>query len=632
MNFKEEVVFGIFDWPSEIALTPFHGLIGWTNIQCNILWIDAEKKVMTGLDRLPADIETWAQWPIMPDSTLVIGVRDAAGQEGSIVIDTGDPFGISLNSARWNEWKVNNEGQPYTLSATYTPAVGWKVYEEYQADTLAIEDFTVSDIPVRLSDAVWEQAYPNYQATLGLFALSRLDVIIDGPGGNVYTRPKINPQSIYPYSRTGAAFIPMEANNGRLVAYVVENGPAYQAGLRNGDILLEVNGQEVAKWKSDLTESYPFRKHQAGKKVYLSVMREDRPLSVVIELADIAPQNKRMPHKRKQHASSADKDFSLKPIVFCEESNILKRTNQYRQAAEQGDVQAQYNLGLAYANGNGLPQDYIEATKWLLMAAEQGHTMAQYGLGVMYRDGQGVEQDYTKAAAWFLKAARQQDAMAQNNLAAMYSAGQGVEQDYTEAVKWFLTAAQQGLAMAQNNLGVMYRDGLGVEQDYTEAAKWFHKAAQQGYAMAQHDLGIMYRDGLGVDQDYAEAAKWLLMAAEQGDALAQNILGVYLNGFGVIWITRKRGSGFLRPPNRTMQWPGTIWESRIGMDWASIRITWRRQNGFSSPPSRDMHWPSMIWESCIGMDWVSRRTTPRRQSGFSRPPSRNMQSPKITWE
>lgn len=51
-----------------------------------------------------------------------------------------------------------------------------------------------------------------------------------------------------------------------------------------------------------------------------------------------------------------------------------------RLAAGQGDVHAQYNLGLMYANGTGVPQDYNEAAKWFRLAAEQGHASAQYNL------------------------------------------------------------------------------------------------------------------------------------------------------------------------------------------------------------------------------------------------------------
>ena len=80
---------------------------------------------------------------------------------------------------------------------------------------------------------------------------------------------------------------------------------------------------------------------------------------------------------------------------------------QLRKDAEQGDVIAQYNLGVMYATGEGVPQDDKEAVKWLRLAAEQGYSIAQYNLGVMYATGEGVSQDYQEALKWYRKAADQ---------------------------------------------------------------------------------------------------------------------------------------------------------------------------------------------------------------------------------
>ena len=112
-----------------------------------------------------------------------------------------------------------------------------------------------------------------------------------------------------------------------------------------------------------------------------------------------------------------------------------------RAKAEQGDAQAQFNLGFRYNNGEGVPQDDAEAVKWYRLAAEQGHASAQNNLGVMYDNGQGVPQD---------------DA---------------------EAIKWYRLAAEQGVARAQFNLGLMYNNGEGVPQDYAEVIKWVNLSA-----------------------------------------------------------------------------------------------------------------------------------------------------------
>jgi len=52
-----------------------------------------------------------------------------------------------------------------------------------------------------------------------------------------------------------------------------------------------------------------------------------------------------------------------------------------RMAAEQGYAVAQYNLGVMYANGEGVPKDVQKAAKWHRKAAEQGHADAQTHMG-----------------------------------------------------------------------------------------------------------------------------------------------------------------------------------------------------------------------------------------------------------
>ncbi len=189
--------------------------------------------------------------------------------------------------------------------------------------------------------------------------------------------------------------------------------------------------------------------------------------------------------------------------------------------AKAGDPVAQYNLGVMYAQGEGLEQDYTEAVKWYRKAADQGRAEAQYNLGVMYDNGEGVEQDYREAVKWYRLSAAQGDAAAQNNLGLVFHAGNGVTQNFAEALKWYRLSAAQGYANAQFNLGLIYDTGEGLEQDYTEALKWYHKAADQGNAKAQFNLGVMYDNGEGVEQDYVQALKWYNLSAASGDENAK---------------------------------------------------------------------------------------------------------------
>lgn len=204
-----------------------------------------------------------------------------------------------------------------------------------------------------------------------------------------------------------------------------------------------------------------------------------------------------------------------------------------RPLADHDEPIAQYDLGVMYAKGQGVPQDYAEAVKWFRTAADHGHSDAQYSLGVMYANGQGVPQEYAEAARWYRKAADQGEPSAQYSLGLMYDKGQGVPRDNAEAMTWVRKAAEQGDPKAETALGVMYGlKGLrgGVLQDLTEAMKWLRKAADQDDPDAQYQLGDMYATG----KEYAEAMKWLSKAAEHGVPKAQTDLAtMYTNGQGV---------------------------------------------------------------------------------------------------
>ena len=69
--------------------------------------------------------------------------------------------------------------------------------------------------------------------------------------------------------------------------------------------------------------------------------------------------------------------------------------------AEGGDTTAQWNLGVMYDTGVGVPQDYKEAVKWYTKAAEQGDVDAQNNLGAMFDNGEGVPKDLVQAYAWY---------------------------------------------------------------------------------------------------------------------------------------------------------------------------------------------------------------------------------------
>ena len=175
---------------------------------------------------------------------------------------------------------------------------------------------------------------------------------------------------------------------------------------------------------------------------------------------------------------------------------------ELRQAAEQGDVEAQFMLGVAHADDLG----DTEAVAWLRAAASQGHLTAQLALAARYEGGMGVPQDHGEAIVWYRRAA---------------------EQDLTDSQAGPDTLERvmdlQTQAIAQYTLGGLYMEGLGAPENLTEAARWYRRAADHGVVAAQIVLGAMYADGSGVPQDYVRAHMWFNLAAARGNEDAREL-------------------------------------------------------------------------------------------------------------
>ena len=161
-----------------------------------------------------------------------------------------------------------------------------------------------------------------------------------------------------------------------------------------------------------------------------------------------------------------------------------------QQEAEQGDANAQFNLGMRYDLGLGVPQSYAQAAGWYRKAAALGNIKAQFALGVDFTFGIGVTRDSVQAARWYREAAMRGDAKAQSVLGWLYQKGTGVPQDSAQAALWYRKAAEQGDAKAQYNLGLLYALGRGVQQDYAEAYFWIGVAAKDKVeGTTQEDIG-----------------------------------------------------------------------------------------------------------------------------------------------
>lgn len=164
----------------------------------------------------------------------------------------------------------------------------------------------------------------------------------------------------------------------------------------------------------------------------------------------------------------------------------LQVVTALEKAASKGNSEAQFRLGLMYANGDELPLDYTRAAQLISEAANAGMTDAQSTMGWLYANGYGVHQNDEIAYRWYLKAAEQGSAKDQYLLGTMSRFGQyGQSRDPQAALAWYTKAADQGFAPAQFAIGKMLMDGKHVTEDRVAAFQWLSLAHVNGSKRAE---------------------------------------------------------------------------------------------------------------------------------------------------
>ena len=188
---------------------------------------------------------------------------------------------------------------------------------------------------------------------------------------------------------------------------------------------------------------------------------------------------------------------------------FAKPSAQLLAKAEEGDAQAQYELGEMYYFGEkGTEVNGTQAAHWYLKAAEQGHAQAQYSLAVLYNDGELVHADMKKALYWYGQAAQQGHSGAMTNIGSIFTIGQlaGVVEDVHRAAYWYEKAHALNNPYATYFLAALkWSDRLGASDKET-AWTLYEQAAAQGLEEAHYALFIFtyelfYADGKKTAED-----------------------------------------------------------------------------------------------------------------------------------
>ncbi len=224
-------------------------------------------------------------------------------------------------------------------------------------------------------------------------------------------------------------------------------------------------------------------------------------------------------------------------MTYYNKQDYANAVDYFKQAADQGDVNAYNKLGYCYRFGKYVNKDYQQAFYWYQKSAEQNNNYGMYQLGLMYDFGEGVKEDVMQASYWYLKAYRQLDynnsivddsdlGILYNNLGNNYRNGYGVEKDYNQAFELLSKAVQYGDNYGMRNFGMMYFKGQGIPVDYTKAFYWFEKAANNGNLKAMNDMGFYHKTGQYIEKNYQKSFYWFEKSASKNDAYGLFQLGL----------------------------------------------------------------------------------------------------------
>ena len=170
------------------------------------------------------------------------------------------------------------------------------------------------------------------------------------------------------------------------------------------------------------------------------------------------------------------------PTSFVLEDELDLVSPELREAVQNGDPAALFEIGKRYTDGVGYEKDLQKAAEWYERAANLGFAPAQYIIGNFNEKGLGVEQNPVVAAQWYEQAARGGNIIAMHNLAVLTATPNALTEqpNMNEAFKWFSNAADYGVRDSQVNAGIFHTKGLGTEVNLVEAYKWFAIAAKAG--------------------------------------------------------------------------------------------------------------------------------------------------------
>jgi len=177
------------------------GVVGWPEVRNNILVFDAEQRRVKVVDKLPPETANWLKLPIVPayrdvlGSPLCLQITTSNGEPGILIVDTGFTGGVNLPQADWQTWRLSHPQVSVYEHLGYAAEGGVVSTTQARADQVTLGQIHLTDVLLDESEAM-PMDIPHFAGVIGMAALRRMDLVLDGKGGFAYIRPKQTPDTI----------------------------------------------------------------------------------------------------------------------------------------------------------------------------------------------------------------------------------------------------------------------------------------------------------------------------------------------------------------------------------------------------------------------------------------------------
>lgn len=234
----------------------FVGIVGYSLLRKFITKIDYQKQQLVLYKKISdLNISSYSKIPFrfdrgipIPQFDISIQLKNGESFTGKILFDSGAGLTLSINTPFNQENKIHKKSGKSIISKSQGLSKK-SISEKVAITSLTIGDFTFKDLAIRISnEESGVSAYDGYLGILGAQIIKRFNIVLDYSTKTLYLKPNSHYGKKFEFPLSGIQL--KKKKNGIIIDTIVETSPAYKAGLRNGDLIIAINGKTSKQLKT----------------------------------------------------------------------------------------------------------------------------------------------------------------------------------------------------------------------------------------------------------------------------------------------------------------------------------------------------------------------------------------------